>query len=311
MRGISLSVVVPLFNEIEVVDLLHRRLTDVLKGLGEPYEIVLVDDHSNDGTWERIRALRAGDPCLRAVRFSRNFGHQMAITAGLARTRGAHVVIIDGDLQDPPELIPAMLAKAREGYDVVYMVRRERRGELAFKRWTATLFYRLLKALTAVDIPVNVGDFRLVSRRVADALLQLSEHHRFMRGLVSWVGFPQTGMLYDRDARYAGTTKYPLRKMLLLAVDGISSFSGVPLRLAMVLGLATAFAGFLLAAWFLVAKLVLHADTATGWLSTITVVLFLGGVQLITIGILGEYLLRVFNEVKRRPLYIVEDEAAD
>ena len=306
-----MSVVVPLYNEIEVLDLLHRRLTAVLEGLGEPYEIVFVDDHSTDGTYERIRALKAGDPRLRYIRFSRNFGHQMAITAGLARARGAHIVNIDGDLQDPPELIPAMLARAREGFDVVYMVRRERKGEMAFKRWTAALFYRLLKSLTAIDIPVNVGDFRLVSRRVADALLRLSEHHRFMRGLVSWVGFPQTGMAYDRDARYAGTTKYPLRKMVLLAVDGISSFSGVPLRLAMVLGFLTAFAGFLLAAWFLVTKLLLHTSTASGWLSTITVVLFLGGIQLITIGILGEYLLRVFNEVKRRPLYIVEEEDPD
>ena len=307
----SLSVVIPVYNELENLPVLYRRLCAVLEPMGEPFELVVVDDRSTDGSYGVLRDLHVRDPRVKVLRFSRNFGHQMAITAGMAAARGDYIVIIDADLQDPPELIPDMVARARQGFDAVYMIRRRRRGEGIFKKWTAALYYRLLKRLTSIDIPVNVGDFRLISRRLADQLNALPETHRYLRGLISWVGFAQTGMEYERNPRHAGETKYPLRKMVQLAVDGISSFSGVPLKLAMYLGFCTAGAGFGLGAYFLACKLFFRAPTATGWLSTIIVILFMGGVQLMTIGILGEYVLRIYNEAKRRPLYVVEEAALE
>ena len=304
-----LSVVIPAYNERENIPVLVDRLKAALGPTGDPYELLFVDDRSTDGSSVLLQQLHTADPRIKFLRFSRNFGHQIATTAGMAAARGDYIVLIDADLQDPPELIPAMLARAREGFDVVYMVRRRREGEGWFKRTTAALYYRLLKRITSIDIPVNTGDFRILSRRMADHLNAMPEQHRYLRGLISWVGFAQTGMEYDRDARYAGETKYPLPKMVRLALDGISGFSGAPLKLAMVLGFATALAGFLLGAYFLASKLMFEGPTVSGWLSTIIIVLFMGGVQLITIGILGEYILRIYTEAKRRPLYVIEEAA--
>jgi len=305
-----ISVVIPLFNEERIVPELVRRVDGVLREAGEPYEIVLVNDGSRDATGPAARALFAQYPALVLVELSRNFGHQIAATAGLDRTRGDAVVLMDGDLQDPPELIPEMLAKWREGYDVVYAVRRTRRGESPFKLWTASMFYRVTSRLTNVSIPVDVGDFRLMSRRVVDALQGMRERHRFIRGLVSWVGYRQTGIPYDRDVRFAGNTKYPLRKMLKFALDGITAFSEVPLRVATYLGFAIA--GFAFVYGIVVLVLNVLGYNLPGYTSTMLAILLLGGVQLVTIGILGEYVGRIYDEIKDRPLYLVasEDSAA-
>jgi dolichol-phosphate mannosyltransferase len=248
-------------------------------------------------------------PNVVLVNLSRNFGHQLAATAGLDVAQGEAVVLMDGDLQDPPELIEQFMQRWREGYDVVYAVRRTRKGESKFKLMTASVFYRTIKRLTNVSIPVDTGDFRLMSRRVVDALKRSRERHRFLRGMVSWVGFNQTGVEYDRDQRLSGTTKYPLRKMLKFAVDGITSFSDVPLRFASYLGFVVSTAAFIYALVIIAFKL-FHWGTpeyARGWASTMVVILFLGGVQLIGIGILGEYLGRIYDEVKARPLYLIAD----
>ena len=300
-----ISVVAPIHNEAETVAELHRRLDAVLTPLDD-HEIVLVDDGSTDDSWQRMLALAAGDPHLRLVRLSRNFGHQAALTAGLDNAHGDAVVIMDADLQDPPELIPTLVAKWREGFDIVYGLRTGREGETRFKLWTAAVFYRLLRQMTRVEIPADAGDFRLLSRRAVDALARMPERARFLRGMTSWVGFRQAGVQYRRDARYAGTTKFPTRRMMRFALDAITSFSTTPIRVVTGLGfvLVVFFAGVF--AWAVYVKL--FTDTAVaGWTSVLIVLLLLGGMQLVALGIIGQYVARIFEEAKQRPLYLVED----
>lgn len=300
-----LSVVVPIYNEEKIIDELHARLTPVLEGIGGlGFEVVLVDDGSSDASWPLMQQLSGRDPRYRSVKLSRNFGHQVAITAGLDHARGDAVVVIDADLQDPPEVIPEMVAKWREGFDVVYGVRESRDGESFLKLWTAGLFYRLLRRFTNVDIPVDVGDFRLLSHRAAAQLRELKEKDRFVRGLVSWMGFNQTGVTYHREARFAGETKYPYSKMIKFALDGITSFSSVPLKLASWLGYATSVLAFLYMLSVFVQKALGY--TVPGFATIMVAMLFVGGVQLICLGIIGEYIGRIFNEIKPRPIYIID-----
>jgi glycosyltransferase involved in cell wall biosynthesis len=301
-----LSAVIPLYNEELNVKELLRRVHEVLGRLRDidDYEVVCVNDGSRDGTLEALRALLPTYPKLVIVSLSRNFGHQLAATAGLDIARGDAVVLMDGDLQDPPELIEQFTQKWNEGYDVVYAVRRSRKGESAFKLFTARAFYRVTRRLTNVSIPIDTGDFRLMSRRVVEALKQTRERHRFLRGLVSWIGFNQVGVPYDRDARFAGSTKYPVSKMLRFAFDGITAFSEIPLRFASYFGFCVSIVAFAVA----IAEILIKIFTGynlPGYTSTIFAVLFLGGVQLIGIGILGEYVGRIYDQVKGRPLYFI------
>jgi polyisoprenyl-phosphate glycosyltransferase len=306
-----LSIVVPLYNEAGNVAPLLERIGGVVDRLSGDldYEVVLVNDGSSDDTASAVRREMRGRPHVTLVNLSRNFGHQLAATAGLDLARGDAIVLMDGDLQDPPELIEAFLRKWRDGYDVVYAVRRERRGESRFKLMTARVFYRIIKRLTKIAIPMDAGDFRLMSRRVVDALRRSPERNRFLRGMVSWVGYNQTAIEYDRDPRYAGSTKYPLGKMLRFAMDGITSFSDIPLRFASYLGFTVSAVAFVYALIVIAFKLFSLRPPAytPGWASTIVAVLFLGGVQLMSLGILGEYLGRVYDEVKGRPLYLISD----
>lgn len=304
----TFSVVAPVFNEEELLPEFYRRVVAALEPLGEPFEIVLINDGCRDRSPDIMRQLHEQDPRVKVVNFSRNFGHQLAITAGTDYARGQAVIVIDSDLQDPPEIIPEMIARWREGYQVVYAVRTEREGETWFKKTTASFFYRLIARITNVDIPVDTGDFRLMDRKVVDALKGVREYNRFMRGLSVWVGFKQIGVPYKRDARKSGETKYPLRKMLRFAFDGITSFSYLPLQLATYFGFIVAALSIL----FLIAVVILRLSGAEdaafyGQASTLATVLFLGSVQLIFLGIIGEYLGRIYDEVKRRPLYIVSD----
>ncbi len=303
--GPELSVVVPAFNEEENVEPMFERLKVVLDGVVDGFEVLFVDDGSRDATWEVIARMAEQDPRVRGVRFARNFGHQAALTAGVDAARGRAVVIIDADLQDPPEVIPEMIARWREGWEVVYAQREKREGETVFKRATAAGFYRLLHAITNVDIPVDTGDFRLMGPRAVAAFRALPERNRFIRGLVAWAGFPQTPVLYRRHPRHAGETKYPLRKMFRFALDGITSFSMLPLRLATWTGFLVSFLAFCYIVVVIVLKLM--GINWPGYTSIMASLLFLGGVQLIMIGILGEYIGRVFDEVKRRPLYLVQE----
>lgn len=307
----TLSIVVPLYNESGNVDSLVSRISGIVKNLDDisDFEIILVNDGSKDDTLARLRNLAPAYPQMVILDLSRNFGHQLAATAGLDAARGEAVILMDGDLQDPPELIVDFVRKWREGYDVVYAVRKTRKGESFFKILTARIFYRTIKRLTNVAIPVDTGDFRLMSRRVLLALQAIRERHRFLRGLVSWIGFRQTGVVYDRAERLSGTTNYPLTKMIKFAIDGITSFSEIPLRFATYLGFITSGFAFLYAIVILILKLV-HANTP-GYTSTMLAILFLGGVQLIGIGILGEYIGRIYDEVKARPLYIVASTERD
>ena len=301
-----LSVVAPCFNEEGVLHELYRRISQVLDGSGETWELVLVNDGSRDRTPEIMRELHAQDERVKVVDFARNFGHQIAVTAGMDYAQGDAVVLIDADLQDPPELILEMLAKWREGYEVVYAIRAERKGETWFKEFTAKLFYRIIYKITDIDIPMDTGDFRLMDRKVVNALKTMHEKHRFMRGMSVWVGFRQTGVKYVRAERYAGETKYPLKKMLKFAMDGITSFSYFPLQLATYIGFVAA----LLAVLGIIITIILRLSGSHAFLgqaTTLVSVLFLGGVQLICLGILGEYLGRIYDEVKGRPLYIVRE----
>jgi len=306
--GGLLSIVVPLYNEEGNVDELVRRVRAVMAELRDapPYELVLVNDGSRDATLLRLRDLALTHHEIVVVNLSRNFGHQLAATAGVDMARGDAVVLMDGDLQDPPELIGAFLERWREGYDVVYAVRRTRKGEGTFKLLTARWFYRVVRRLTNVAIPVDTGDFRLMSRRVVEALKLTRERHRFLRGLVSWVGYPQIGVEYDRDERMWGKTKYPFAKMLRFAIDGITSFSEIPLRFASYLGFAVSIISFLVALYEIWLKL-FTGYNLPGYTSTIFAILFLGGVQLIAIGTLGEYVGRIYEQVKGRPLYLIAD----
>jgi len=305
-RGL-VSLVVPVFNEAEVIGAFYERASQALRALdGLDYELVFVDDGSRDDSYAKLTAFAATDPHVRVLKFSRNFGHQIAISAGLDHARGDCVVIIDADLQDPPEVVSSMVEQWRQGFDVVYGVRSDRAGETRVKLVTASFFYRLLGRITNIHIPANVGDFRLVSRRVVDQLRGLREKDRFVRGLVSWVGFKQTGVTYRRDARYAGETKYPFRKMLKFSVDGITSFSTLPLKFATWMGYAAAVLAVLYLLSVFVQKLLGY--TVEGWATIMVAMLFIGSVQLICLGILGEYLGRIFNEVKPRPMYIIEEQ---
>jgi len=302
----TLSVVAPCFNEEGVLYELYRRISQVLDGSGESWELVLVNDGSRDRTLEIMRELHAQDERVKVVDFARNFGHQIAVTAGMDYAQGDAVVLIDADLQDPPELILEMLAKWREGYEVVYAIRAERKGETWFKEFTAKAFYRIIYKITDIDIPMDTGDFRLMDRKVVNALKTMHEKHRFMRGMSVWVGFRQTGVKYVRAERYAGETKYPLKKMLKFAMDGITSFSYFPLQVATYFGFAAA----LLAVLGILVTIVLRLSGSHaffGQATTLVSVLFLGGVQLICLGIIGEYLGRIYDEVKGRPLYIVRE----
>jgi dolichol-phosphate mannosyltransferase len=304
-----LSIVVPCFNEEACLTMLHERLTATARGAaGADYELVLINDGSRDKSWEIMRRLAATDPHLVAVNLSRNHGHQLALTAGLDLCQGDRILIIDADLQDPPELLPAMLKIMRESEaDVVYGVRKSRRGETAFKRATAHGFYRLLSRATEVDIPLDAGDFRLVSRRALDALLAMPEQARFIRGMVAWIGFKQVAFPYDREERYAGETKYPLRKMVRFALDALTGFSSAPLKLASHAGLILSLGSLLLILY--IAYAWLAGESIQGWTSLMLVVVVLGAMQMFVLALMGEYIGRLYNEAKRRPLYIVQEIA--
>jgi polyisoprenyl-phosphate glycosyltransferase len=302
----TLSLVLPIYNEEDVIPELHRRLQQFLAKLGMSAEVLFVDDGSKDRSMELLRGVAAGEPRYRILSFSRNFGHQTAITAGVDHARGRAVVVMDADLQDPPEVVLEMVAKWRQGFDVVYARRRKREGETWFKLVTARLFYRLFAALIPIEVPLDTGDFRLMSRGVVVALRQLRESHRFVRGMVAWVGFKQTEVLYDRPGRFAGETKYPLRKMVRFALDGITSFSILPLRFATYVGMVSIVASLGVVVWALVAKYVQH-HVVEGWTGIIIAVAAFASVQLLMVGILGEYVGRIYEEVKRRPLYLVAE----
>ncbi len=304
-RGPGLSVVLPVFNEIENLPELKRRLVEVLERCGKSWEIVFVDDGSRDGSFEKMAAFAREEPRIRVVRFARNFGHQMALTAGIDHAQGEYVAVMDADLQDPPELLPEMLKKAAEGAEVVYAQRTAREGETAFKRATAAAFYRLMRRWTNVEIPVDTGDFRLMGPRAVHAFRSLRERHRFIRGLTAWVGFTQTAVPYVRPPRTRGETKWPLRKMLRFAIDALTSFSHVPLQLATWLGFVVSAFSFFYIVVVLVLKI--RGVNVTGWTTLMFFILFLGGVQLIVVGVLGEYVGRIYEEVKRRPLYLVAE----
>lgn len=302
------SIVIPMYNEEQVIEETYRRLKKVMSTTGEPFELLFVNDGSRDRSAEIIREYAFWDSNVRLLDFSRNFGHQVAITAGMDHAAGDAVVLIDADLQDPPELILDMIAKWKEGYDVVYAKRMKRKGETWFKRATASAFYRLLKTCTDTPIPVDTGDFRLMDRRVVNEMKRLPEKNRFVRGMVSWVGFRQTAVEYVRDERLAGETKYPLRKMLKLSLDGITSFSSKPLKLAGYAGALLSAAGFVYLMYIL--GLAAFSDkTVKGWTSLMGVTLLLDGVILLMMGILGEYIGRIYDESKNRPLYILKDSS--
>lgn len=297
------SIVAPVFNEEETIPHFYERVVAVMEKLGEPFELVLVNDGSRDGSFNIMRSLHERDRRVRVVNFSRNFGHQIAISAGLDYTQGDAVVIIDSDLQDPPEVIPELIARWKAGTEVVYAQRETRSGETKFKLITAAAFYRLIGRITSVNIPRNVGDFRLMDSRVVDTLVSMREHHRFMRGLSAWVGFRQEAVLYHRQERFAGTTKYPLAKMIRFSMDAITSFSHLPLQLATTFGFVLA--GISLLGIVAAAILRLFSGALLGQASTFIIVLFMSGIQLIFLGIIGEYLGRIYDEVRARPLYIV------
>ena len=302
-----LSVVVPAYNEAETISELHRRVSAALAGI--PHELIVVDDGSSDGTATALAQLAGSDPCLRVITLSRNFGHQAAITAGLDHARGDATVMLDADLQDPPELIPRMVEEWRRGGDVVFAVRRTRQGETRFKLATARWFYRLFSRLAQIDLTPQAGDFRLLDRRALEVLRAMPERNRFLRGMSAWVGFDQRGVEYDRDERFAGATKYTPRRMLRFSFDAIASFSHTPLQLATMLGFLFSLVAFLaipVAIGFRIA-----GEFVPGITTVLLVVLLLGGIQLITVGIIGEYLGRVYEEVKARPLYVVRADTGD
>jgi polyisoprenyl-phosphate glycosyltransferase len=305
------SIIAPIYNESQSLPELYRRIKDVLDAVNEAWELVLVDDGSTDGSTDIIRQLAAADKRARPVIFARNFGHQLAVTAGLDYSRGQAIVIIDADLQDPPEVISEMIKKWREGYEVVYAVRSEREGESWFKLATASIFYRLIYRITDVKIPLDTGDFRLMDRKVVDVLNQMRERHRFLRGMSVWVGFKQTGVEYRRAARYAGQTKYPFKKMFKFAWDAVTSFSYLPLQVATYLGFICAGISILAIPIVAFMRITGSQEAFAGQATTLIAVLFLGGVQLISLGILGEYIGRLYDEARGRPLYIVREAPAN
>ncbi len=300
------SVVVPVYNEEEVVAETYKRLKEVMDSLSEPYEILFVNDGSRDKTVPIIKDICSRDSSIKLLDFSRNFGHQIAITAGMDFTSGDAIIIIDADLQDPPEVIPEMIKEWKNGYEVVYGKRIEREGETPFKKITASVFYRFLNAMTDVDIPVDTGDFRLIDRNVCDALKKVNERSRYVRGLISWLGFKQTSVEFKREKRFAGITKYPLKKMIKFAFDAMASFSYKPLKMASYAGVFISICSFIYLVVVLYQKLFTNL-TVQGWASTLAVSLLFNGIVLMMLGIIGEYIGRIYDEAKGRPLYIVRD----
>jgi polyisoprenyl-phosphate glycosyltransferase len=303
---LKLTVVVPAYNESEGLREFHARLAVVFDGLDLETEVLYVDDGSGDDTWAVMRALREADARVSTLKLSRNFGKELALTAGLDHADADAVVVIDADLQDPPELIPTFVAHWREGYDVIYGTRASRAGETGFKKLTSSVFYRVMERLSQTPIPRDTGDFRLLSRRALDALKQVRERQRFMKGLFTWVGYKQLAVVYDRDPRHAGETKWNYWRLWNFAIDGITSFSGAPLKLATYIGLVTAALAFVFGLWVMT-KALLFGDPVRGYPSLMVIVLFLGGVQLVALGVIGEYLGRLYVESKQRPLYLIDE----
>ena len=302
----ELSVIIPVFNEEKNIALLHQRLTEVIQKISGSYELVFVNDGSRDQTLPLVKGIAAADPHVKYINFSRNFGHQIAVTAGLDYCNADAIVIIDADLQDPPELITDMYAKMKEGYDVVYAKRKSRQGETFMKKMTAKVFYRLLQRITSVNIPVDTGDFRIISHKIVKVLKQMPEQQKYLRGQIAWAGYRQTYIEYERQQRHAGETGWPYRKMIRFALDGITSFSNFPLKFATASGIIVFVISFLLMLYALYSRFVTKEFVA-GWTSLMLVVLFIGGIQLLSIGIIGEYISRMSANVRNRPLYIVED----
>lgn len=307
MEDPLLSIIVPLFNEEAVIPQFYERLKKVMDSQDGDYEIIFINDGSTDRSMEALLKLRQSDPRIKIIEFSRNFGHQIAITAGLDHAQGKAVIVMDGDLQHPPEVIPKLIQKWKEGFELVYTVRKETKDAGYFKNLSASLFYSLINKIGDIQIPKHGADFRLVDRRVLESLKLMRERSRFMRGLFNWVGYSQTSVEFEADVRYAGVTKYSFKKMIQFALDGITSFSSFPLRISTYFGFMVSVISFLYAAFAIYARL--FTDIALpGWTSILVAVLFLGGVQLITIGLLGEYIGRIYNEVKQRPLYIIRNK---
>jgi dolichol-phosphate mannosyltransferase len=301
----ELSVIIPVYNEEKNMVLLHQRLTEVVRKITGDYELLFVNDGSGDQTLELVKNISRQDPHIRYINFSRNFGHQIAVTAGLDHCSGDTIVIIDADLQDPPEMIAEMYAKMKEGYDVVYAKRKSRKGETLMKKLTAKVFYRLLQRITNVHIPVDTGDFRIISRQIVDVLKQMPEQQKYLRGQIAWAGYKQTFIEYERQERHAGETGWPYRKMIRFALDGITSFSNFPLKFATVSGIIVFCISFILILYALYSRFM--GVYVAGWTSTMIVILFMGGIQLLTIGIIGEYISRISANVRNRPLYIIQE----
>ncbi len=307
---INLSVVIPVFNEEKVLDELLGRLKETCETITPGFELIFVNDGSSDGTLQKLRTYAETDRRIRYISFSRNFGHQNAVMAGITRSRGEAVVLIDGDLQDPPELIPELYAKFGEGFKVVYARRIHRKGESVFKKLSAGVFYRVLKKITAIDIPLDTGDFRLISREVVNHLISMDESNKFIRGQIAWLGFRQVSVEFERQERKAGKTKYTFRKMMRFAMDGITSFSNFPLQIATFLGFLFSVFAFIIILYALYSKFILE-EVVTGWTSIMISSMFIGGVQLLCIGIIGEYISRIAVDVKKRPSFVVEETNCD
>lgn len=307
MNNSKYSIVVPVYNEEEVIYVTYKRLKEIMDTTKESYELVFINDGSKDKTKEIIMDISKNDTCVKLIDFSRNFGHQTAISAGMDFATGNAIIVIDADLQDPPEVILKMIDKWKEGYEVVYGKRIKRKGETVFKKVTAALYYRILKRLTNVDIPSDVGDFRLIDRKVCNVMKGLNEKNRYIRGLISWVGFNQTFVEYVREERFAGETKYPFMKMVKLAADGITSFSYKPLKIATYFGFTVSVLSFLYLIYVAYEKLFTQ-NTVLGWASIVAIILFMNGIMFMILGIIGEYIGRIFEEVKNRPLYILKDK---
>lgn len=306
----ELSIIIPIYNEEGNLNLLYERISKVAGGITDRYELIFINDGSKDNSLPMVMALAAKDEHVRYINFSRNFGHQIAVTAGIDHCKGEAVAIIDADLQDPPELIVELYNKMKEGYQVVYARRKSRSGESFLKKFTAKMFYRILAKITSIKIPVDTGDFRIMHRKIIDVLKQMPEQQKYLRGQIAWAGFNQTYILYDRDERHAGSTGYTYKKMIRFALDGITGFSNLPLKFATIAGFIVSGVTFLVSLYALYARFIAK-DYVPGWTSLILAVLFIGGVQLISIGIIGEYMSRMSANVRNRPLYIVDEKNLD
>lgn len=302
---LQFSVIAPLLNEDQNVFELYSRLTNVLKQIEVSYEIIFVDDGSKDHTMLSIESIASGDDSVRYISFSRNFGHQIALFAGLQKCKGEYIVLIDGDLQDPPEVIANLFIKIEQGYNIVYAKRTNRKGETFVKKATAKIFYRVLRKITAINIPVDAGDFRIMDRKVCNELLKMNDHRKFLRGQIAWLGFKETFITYEREERKNGSTNFTYRKMFRFAIDGITGFSSFPLKFASLIGIIVSFFAFLFIVYVLFAKLI-WGQTITGWASMMITILFLGGIQLLSIGIIGEYISRINDSVRDRQPYIID-----